>query len=155
MRYLLSANVRSKKRQALLEAIDDGRFGEGFPYGDLGRVLCGGHVDQSGTVRWVEVCYCREFSGVAMLEEIDYFEQFLTEIEIADARSPIHCEGYPACNDCDCTQKVRFRGEPFLEYLRRIVSEPTYADAAIPGRPTRWVGWRGQVTAVEAERNQV
>jgi hypothetical protein len=155
MRYLVSAKVRPEKRAELLKAINEQQFGEGFPYGDLGEVLCAGRVDESGTVRWVEVCYCREFSGVAMLEEIDYFEEFLTEITIADARSPQYCEGYPACNDCDCTKKVRFRGEPFLDYLRRVVSESQSADPANPGRPTRWLGWRGEVTAEEAERNRV
>jgi hypothetical protein len=155
MRYLVSAKVRPEKRQALLEAINQGQFGEGFPYGDLGRVLCAGQVDDSGTVRWVEVCYCREFSGVAMEAELPYFEDFLTEITIADARSPLYCEGYPACNDCDCTKKVRFRGEPFLDYLRRVVSESHSADPVNPSRPTRWLGWRDEVTAEEAERNRV
>ena len=111
MRYLLSAKVRPEKREELLAAIADGRFGEGFRYGDLGSVLCRGRVDESGTIRWVEVCYCREFSGVAMEEEIGYFEEYLTEIQIADARSPQSCEGYPVCNDCDCTKKVRFPGD--------------------------------------------
>jgi hypothetical protein len=155
MRYLVSAKVRPERREELLKAINQGQFGEGFPYGDLGRVLCGGRVDEAGTVRWVEVCYCREFTGVAMREEIDYFEEFLTEIRIADARSPLYCEGYPACNDCDCTKKVRFRGEPFLDYLRRVVSESPPTDPVTPGRPTRWLGWRGEVTSEEAERNPV
>jgi len=155
MRYLVSAKVRPDNREKLLKAINEGQFGEGFPYGDLGSVLCAGRVDESGTVRWVEVCYCREFSGVAMEAELPYFEEFLTEITIADARSPLNCEGYPACNDCDCTKKVRFRGEPFLDYLRRVVSESHSADAIQAGRPTRWLGWRGKVTSEEAERNQV
>ena len=154
MRYLVSAKVRPEKRAELLKAIDAQQFGEGFPYGDLGDVLCAGRVDQSGTVRWVEVCYCREFSGVAMREEIDYFEEFLTEIRIADARSPVFCEGYPTCNDCDCTNKVRFRGEPFLDYLRRIVIEPPSAAQEHVDRTTRWLGWRGNVTPEEADRNQ-
>ena len=154
MRYLLSARVRPEKRAELLTAIDEGRFGDGFPYGDLGRVLGRGRVDDSGTIRWVEVCYCREFSGVAMDEEIGYFEEYLTDITIADARSPQSCEAYPACNDCDCTRKVRFLGEPFLDYLRRIAAEPDPAGSSQPPvRPTRWLGWRGQVTPAEAQRN--
>ena len=81
-------------------------------------------MDASGTIRWVEVCYCREYYGVAMHEELPYLEEYLTDIEVADARSPVHCEGYPACNDCDCTRKVRFEGEPLLDHLRRTVAEP-------------------------------
>jgi len=153
MRYLLSAKVRPEKREELLAAVADGRFGEGFPYGDLGSVLCHGRVDESGTIRWVEVCYCREFSGVAMEEEIGYFEEYLTDITIADARSPRSCEGYPVCNDCHCTNKVRFLGEPFLDYLRRIAAEPDWAGSPQAGRPTRWLGWRGQVTPEEAARS--
>ena len=154
MRYLLSARVRPEKREELLKAIDEGRFGEGFPYGDLGETLRRARTDESGTIRWVEVCYCREFSGVAMDAEIGYFEEYLTEIVIADARSPRSCEGYPVCNDCDCTQKVRFPGEPFLDYLRRIADAPASIESQPVDRPTRWLGWRGEINPEEAERNQ-
>jgi hypothetical protein len=154
MRYLLSARVRPEKERELLEAIEQRRFGEGFPYGDLGETLGQGRVDETGTIRWVEVCYCREFLGVAMDEEIGYFEEYLTNITIADARSPAACEGYPVCNDCDCTNKVRFPGEPLLAYLRRIAAAPRLARSSDPDRPTRWLGWRGQVVPEEAARNR-
>jgi hypothetical protein len=154
MRYLLSARVRPERREELLRALEEGRFSEGFPFGDLGEVLCSGRVDESGTVRWVEVCYCREFSGVAMDEELPYIERYLTDVVIADARSPRSCEGYPACHDCDCTRKVRFPGEPFLDYLRRSVRVSAPATSLPAGRPARWLGWRGQLTPEEALRNQ-
>jgi hypothetical protein len=150
MRYLLSARVRPGRRGDLLRAIEDGTFGAGFPYGDLGELLASGRVDETGTVRWVEVCYCREYLGVAMVEELPYFEEFLTDIEVSDARSPKSCEGYPACNDCPCTDKVRFDGEPLPDYLRRTAGP---GDEPPPeGRPTRWLGWRGRVSPGEAER---
>ena len=101
--------MRPERRADLLRALEDGTFGRGFPYGDLGEVLCEGRVDASGTIRWVEVCYCREYYGVAMHEELPYLEAYLTDIEVADARNPIRCEGYPACNDCDCTAKLEER----------------------------------------------
>jgi hypothetical protein len=154
MRYLLSARVRPEKRRELLEAIEQGRFGEGFPYGDLGETLCQGRVDESGTIRWVEVCYCREFLGVAMDEEIGYFEEYLTDLTIADARNPRACDGYPACNDCDCTNKVRFPGEPFLAHLRRIAAGAETGGSPGEVHPTRWLGWRGQVVPEEAARNR-
>jgi hypothetical protein len=153
MRYILGAKVRPERRGELLKALEDGRFGEGFPYGDLGDVLCSGRVDDEGTIRWVEVCYCREYYGVAMEEELPYIEEYLTDIEIADARSPRRCKGYPACHDCDCTRKVRLEGEPLMDHLRRVASgsdDPPTAE----GRPTRWLGWRGEVTAEEARRNR-
>jgi hypothetical protein len=149
MRYLLSARVQPDKQGELLAALESGTFGQGFPYGDLGETLCEGKVDAGGTIRWVEVCYCREYYGLAMAEELPYFEEFLTDMTIADARSPVHCLGYPACSDCDCTKKVRPKGEPLLDYLRRSGEAH-----ATQGRPTRWLGWRGQVTEDEARRNR-
>jgi hypothetical protein len=154
MRYLLAAKVRPEKRTELLRALADGRFGAGFPYGDLGEVLRAGRVDASGTIRWVEVCYCREYYGVAIEEELPYFEEFLTGITIADARDPRHCEGYPVCNDCSCTNKVRFAGEAIEDYLRRRVDTPATVTTQVDGLPTRWLGWRGQVTPEEAGRNR-
>ncbi|MBV8314136.1 MAG: hypothetical protein JOZ53_04300 [Planctomycetaceae bacterium] len=154
MRYLLSARVRPEKRTELLRALEEGRFGAGFPFGDLGEVLCTGRVDGSGTIRWVEVCYCREYYGVAMEEELPYIEEYLTDITIADARSPAHCEGYPVCNDCDCTRKVRPKGEPLLSYLRRLASGYEASTTSAEGLPTQWLGWRGQVTPEEARRNR-
>lgn len=152
MRYLLSARVAPERRAELLRVLQDGTFGSGFPYGDMGEVLGSGRVDASGTIRWVEVCYCREYYGVAMAEELPYLEEFLTHIEVADARNPRSCKGYPECSDCDCTRKVRFAGEPLLDYLRRTVETPSHEAPAEP-RPTRWRGWRGQVTPEEAQRN--
>jgi hypothetical protein len=157
MRYLLSARVRPERRSELLRALESGGFGAGFPYGDLGETLCRGRVDASGTVRWVEVCYCREYYGVAMEEELPYFEEFLTDMTVTDARSPRYCEGYPACSTCDCTRKVRPKGEPFLDHLRKSLRTPE--EIASPGRspagrPTRWLGWRGEVTPEEERRNR-
>lgn len=154
MRYILGARVRPERRAELLRALEDGSFGRGFPYGDLGAVLCSGRVDVTGTIRWVEVCYCREYYGVAMHEELPYLEAYLTDIEVADARSPRYCKGYPECNGCACTRKVRFEGEPLLNYLRRTVAEPV-GSAPSGGRPTRWLGWGGEVGTEEDRRNRV
>jgi hypothetical protein len=152
MRYLLGAKIRPERRADLLQALEVGRFGDGFPYGDLGETLCTGRVDASGMIRWVEVCYCREYYGVAMHEELPYLEEYLTDIEVADARSPRDCKGYPECNDCACTRKVRFDAEPLLDHLRRTVDEKGAVSHG-EGRPTRWLGWRGQITPEEGQRN--
>jgi hypothetical protein len=153
MRYLLRARVRSDRGDELLRALEGGTFGEGFPYGDLGEMLLSGRVDDTGTIRWVEVCYCREYYGMAMHEELPYLEAYLTDIEVADARSPRYCKGYPECNDCPCTRKVRFEGEPLLDHLRRIVARPDQA-APCRGRSTRWLGWRGRVSPEEERMNR-
>jgi hypothetical protein len=51
MRYLLGARVRPDRRAGLLRALEDGTFGEGFPYGDLGELVCSGRVDALGMIR--------------------------------------------------------------------------------------------------------
>ena len=91
---------------------------------------------------------------MAMEEELPYIEEYLTDITIADARSPAHCEGYPVRNDCDCTRKVlRGRVAPELSpcaWPRGTRRSMTSAD----GLPTQWLGWRGQATPEEAQRNR-
>jgi len=154
MRYIMGAKVRPERRADLLRSLEDGTFGEGFPYGDLGEVLSTGWVDATGTIRWVEVCYCREYYGVAMEEELPYLEEYLTDIVVADARSPRYCKGYPECNDCACSRKVRFEGEPLLDHLRRTIAKEGDEASAALGRPTRWLGWRGHVSTEEARRNR-
>jgi hypothetical protein len=142
MRYILSARVRPERRRELLEVIEAGRFSEGFPYGDLGETLCRGRVDESGTIRWVEVCYCREFLGVAMDEEIGYFEEYLTDITIADARSPHSCEGYPVCTTAIAPTRSDSRASRF--------STTSAGSPSCPMRPDHpWMntiprgGWAG------------
>jgi hypothetical protein len=154
MRYLLNAKVRPERQADLLRALEDGSFGDGFPYGDLGEMICTGRVDEAGVIRWVEVCYCREYYGVAMYEELPYLEKYLTDIEVADARSPDHCEGYPTCNDCDCTRKIRVEGEPLLDHLRRTVNSPRDSGSVV-GKGTRWLGWRRHVVSEEVRRNRM
>jgi hypothetical protein len=153
MRYLLGARVRPGRRAELLRALEAGTFGEGFPYGDLGEMLMTGRVDAAGMIRWVEVCYCREYYGVAMHEELPYLEEYLTDIEVADARSPRYCKGYPECNECACTRKVRFEGEPLLDNLRSTAEEGNLVVVA-QARPTRWLGWRGHLHPAEDRRNR-
>src|SRR3954454_3397924 len=155
MRYLLGARVRPNRRADLLRALEAGTFGDGFPYGDLGEMLMTGRVDAAGAIRWVEVCYCREYYGLAMHEELPYLEEYPTDIEVADARSPEGCKGYPECGDCDCTRKVRFRGEPLLDHLGRTIAGEVRVGGEGRGRPTRWMGWRGRVGPEEEQRNRV
>ena len=153
MRYLLRARIRPEKRIDLLRALETGTFGQGFPYGDLGETICAGRVDDSGLIRWVEVCYCREYYGIAMHEELPYLEEYLTDIEVADARSPRYCKGYPECSECACTRKVRFAGEPLLDHLRHTIDQlDTSPGTAF--NATRWLGWLGRISPQEERRNR-
>jgi hypothetical protein len=153
MRYCMSARVIPEMAAALEQALVDGTFGKGFPFGDLGdnlREEC--NVGADGRVRWIETCYCREYSNVAMVMELEYFEPFMHAIEIADARDPRYCKGYPHCNDCLCTKTIKFSGTPLAEYLAKAKSEPIEPGAE-ELLPTRWMGWRGKVQT-EEEKNR-
>ena len=155
MRYIVSARLKTGQARALQAALADGSFGRGFPFGDLGEYLRDCTVDAAGTIHWVETCYCREASDVALDMEIGYFEPFLHAIEIRDARDPRYCKGYPACNDCLCTKTIQFPGTPFMEFLNAQATEEKSPMSA-PSIPTRWTGWRGKVqTPEEARRNGI
>ncbi len=155
MRYLVSARLKPGQAGALKTALANGSFGRGFPFGDLGEYLRECNVDSDGIIHWVETCYCREASDVALDMEIEYFEPFLHAIEIGDARDPRYCKGYPHCNDCLCTRTIKFPGTPFMTYLETEVAKELSAPPTLPESvPTRWTGWRGKVqTAEEARRN--
>ena len=156
MRYAMKARIIPGKAAALKTALEDGSFSRGFPYGDLGEALKTSRVDEQGNARWVEVCYCREAYDVAMKEELPYLERFLHNIEVGDARDPRFCDGYPKCNDCNCTDSVEFPGISFNEYLDTRVLEEirnSPSDEAVPV-PTRFTGWQGKVqTEQEQARN--
>ena len=150
---MISARVKPDRAPELLSSLLDGSFGAGFPYGDLGRVLLEGRVDATGTIRWVEVCYCREYYGVAMEEELPYFEEYLTDMTIADARNPRGCKGYPECGDCSCTRSPGpAGGEAFLPHLIGLARGRSPAVQG-SGRGPRWLGWRSRVSSAEAVRN--
>jgi hypothetical protein len=155
MRYLMKARVIPGKAAALKQALDDRTFGSGFPFGDLGEAIRECTVDGHGTLRWIETCYCREYSNVAMVMEIEYFEPYLHAIEIGDARDPRFCDGYPHCNDCRCTDGIRLPGTPFSEYIQQLIVEEEQQPVAHADiRPTHWTGWRGKVqTPDEQQRN--
>lgn len=153
MRYRISGILKPAAAKSLARALADGSFSRGFPYGDLGNCLRKARVETNGQVDWIEVCYCREAYGLAMYEELPFFEPYFENLTIADARDPEGCKGYPDCATCDCTAKVNLSGEPFPAYLARMSADESEPPAVDP-RPPRWLGWRGQVTAAEAERNR-
>ena len=155
MRYCMSARIIPEKAAELEQALADGTFGKGFPFGDLGDNLRDCNVGADGALRWVETCYCREYSNVAMVMEIEYFEPFLHAIQIADARDPRYCKGYPHCNDCLCTRTIKFSGTPLPEYLEKLKREQTNPANPTEPLPTRWTGWGGTVqTDEERQRNR-
>lgn len=125
MRYLVTARVKPGQEEALREAIDDGSLGAGSVAGDeYFRNMEEARVDESGRVKWVEVCYC----ATPLAEEREYWEEYFDLVKVQDAHARSRCKDasgqeYWACGDCDCSAKLETRlattGESFLERLRR------------------------------------
>ena len=125
MRYLVTARVKPGQDTALRDAIDDGTLGAGSVAGDeYFRNMDQARVDESGCVKWVEVCYC----PTPLAEEREYWEEYFDLVKVQDAHARSRCKDasgqeYWACGDCDCSAKLEARlatrGESFLEHLRR------------------------------------
>jgi hypothetical protein len=123
MRYLVKARVKPGHERALLQAIDDGTFGEGSVAGDgyLHNMQQARLTD--GAAEWVEVCFC----GVPLEEERPYWEQYFELVSVKDAHARRNCRDLNgtepwACSNCDCTRELEARlqtkGAPFLPELR-------------------------------------
>jgi len=125
MRYLVTARVKSGKDAALRDAIDEGTLGEGSIAGDeYLRNMENARTDETGRVKWVEVCYC----PTPLAEEREYWEEYFDLEKVQDAHARSRCrdlsgQEYWACGECDCSQKLETRlasrGESFLAKLRK------------------------------------
>jgi hypothetical protein len=125
MRYLVTARVRPGQEAALLDAIDDRTLGQGSVAGDeYLRNMDHARTDESGRVKWVEVCYC----STPLAEEREYWDEYFELEKVQDAHARSRCRDlsgkeYWACGDCDCSDKLEARlatrGEPFLPGLRK------------------------------------
>jgi hypothetical protein len=77
---------------------------------------------ETGTVRWVEVCYC----PTPLLEERSYWEEYFDLKRVQDAHDRRKCRDQNgeepwACGNCDCSarleQRLKATGAPFRESL--------------------------------------
>lgn len=129
MRYLVRARVKPGREADLLQAIEDGTLGAGsIAGGEYLRDMAQARLIEGGSVRWVEVCYCR----IPLEEEQPYWEEYFKLTKVQDAHDRGRCrdlngEEWWACSTCDCTDKLEARlsewGEPFLEVLANKVKE--------------------------------
>ncbi len=129
MRYLVRAKVKPGQEAALRQAIEEETLGQGSIAGDeYLRDMGQARIVEDGSVRWVEVCYCR----IPLEEERPYWEEYFELTKVQDAHNRQHCrdwngEEWWACSTCDCTEKLEARlaewGEPFLEVLAEKVME--------------------------------
>ena len=126
MRYLVTARVKPGRESALKDAIEAETLGQGSIAGDeYLRNMDNARTDDTGRVKWVEVCYC----PTPLAEEREYWEEYFDLEKVQDAHARSRCrdltgEEYWACGDCDCSAKLEARlaarGESFLEKLRKI-----------------------------------
>jgi len=108
MRYLVVARVKPGQNSALARAIDEGTLGQGSVAGDeyLDNMEHA-RLDDDGTVRWVEVCFC----PTPLQEERPYWQQYFELLSVKDAHSRKNCrdlngkEAWACCN-CDCTKQM-------------------------------------------------
>jgi hypothetical protein len=124
MRYLVKARVKAGQKKSLLRAIDEETLGQGSIAGDEYQYdMKQARVDPAGVATWVETCFCEP----PLAEERPYWEKYFELLTVKDAHSRRNCRHENgtepwACCDCDCTskleEKLRGRGEPFLEKLR-------------------------------------
>lgn len=129
MRYLVRASVKPGQEAALRQAIEDGTLGQGsVAGGEYLRNMAQARLIEDGSVRWVEVCYCR----LPLEEERPYWEEYFDLIKVQDAHNRQHCrdwngEEWWACSECDCTDKLEARlagwGQPFLEVLTQVTEK--------------------------------
>jgi hypothetical protein len=125
MRYLVTARVKPGAERSLERAVADRTLGRGsVAGGEYLRDMAGARVDETGCVRWVEVCFC----ATPLAEERPFWEEYFTLDKVQDAHARSRCRDLDgsepwACSDCDCSARLEAhlagRGIPFLPALRR------------------------------------
>jgi hypothetical protein len=126
MRYFVRARLKPEKAAALREAIQTGTLGAGsIAGGEYLRDMAHARQYQDGTVRWVEVCYCR----LPLEEENPYWEEYFDLVKIQDAHDRRQCKDvngseYWACSDCDCTERL----EEYLTTQGPLFQEILFAE---------------------------
>jgi len=129
MRYLITARVKASKESALLRAIEERSLGKGSIAGDEYREdMERARLDDDGSVRWVEVCFC----STPLAEERPYWEEYFDLLSVKDAHARKNCRDLNgqepwACCGCDCTRELEKRlaqrGKSFLKRLARSPEE--------------------------------
>lgn len=120
----MTARVRPGREADLLEAIERRTLGRGSVAGDeYLRNMAQARLQEDGSIRWVEVCFCWE----PLDEERPYWEEYFDLVRVQDAHSRRLCRDLNgeepwACGDCDCTERLEERmdgwGKPFLQVLQ-------------------------------------
>ena len=119
MRYLVTAQVKPGRLEALAKAIDDRTLGAGSIAGDeYLENMAQARELPDGRVQWVETCFC----ATPLAEERPYWEAYFELVSVKDAHARSRCrhetgEEYWACSSCDCTARLERvlekQGKPF------------------------------------------
>ena len=130
MRYLVMARVKPGRESALARAIHERTLGKGSVAGDeYLNDMEHARLDDDGTIRWVEVCFCH----TPLAEERPYWDEYFELLSVKDAHSRKDCRDLNgqeawACCECDCTKRLEERlaqrGDPFLKQLRLNKCKP-------------------------------
>src|SRR5688572_22273140 len=88
VRYLVTARVKSGRRAALGQAIDDRTLGAGSIAGDeYLENMAKARELPDGRVTWVETCFC----ATPLAEERPYWEAFFELLSVKDAHARSRC----------------------------------------------------------------
>lgn len=119
MRYLVTARVKSGRRDALDRAIDEQTLGRGsVAGGEYVRDMAKARELPDGCVKWIETCFC----ATPLEEERPYWEEYFVLLSVKDAHARSKCRHENgtdpwACESCDCTDRLERRlqgqGRPF------------------------------------------
>jgi hypothetical protein len=98
--YLVNARFTTDTSPLFLEKLTDGTIASQKPDGkEIVASMNRARVEESGVVRWSELCYC---STPLAHERATVYDQHFTDLETEVAQA-----------------HVEFEGQPFMEYLRR------------------------------------
>ena len=119
MRYLVTARMKSGRREPLKSAIAAGTLGAGsVAGGEYAHDMAHARQLADGCVKWVETCFC----PTPLQEERPYWEEYFELESVKDAHARSRCRDETgaepwACCDCDCTLRLEEwlagKGKPF------------------------------------------
>ncbi len=98
--YAVSGQFLLDKSTQFLQLLNDGTIARQKPDGqEIAAAMQRAVIDQEGTVRWSEVCYC---PSPLQHERETVYDRFFTDLETREVES-----------------YQDFSGKPFLEFLRQ------------------------------------
>jgi hypothetical protein len=117
VRYYIKCKLDPKSRNKLANSINSGNLAKGkiFYEGMQAALRCA-TIDETGTVHFIEACYCLEGGLYPMAMEIPTLKEYFESVEeVKDARFREKCT--MECEACDCTRAIKLPGILLLKKL--------------------------------------